>query len=47
MGLSNMHLLRDVAWESPPGTYSKATKDLAEEAEIGSFWHWLGRKDKT
>lgn len=25
----------------------KAVKDLAEEVEQGSFWHWLWRKDRA
>lgn len=29
------------------GLKKKQTQDLAEEAEKGSFWLWLRRKDKV
>ena len=28
------------------GRLKRATKDLAEEAEKGSFWLWMRRKDR-
>lgn len=45
MGLSTTRLLRDVGVTG--GNLKKATKELAEEAEKGSFWLWLRRKDKS
>lgn len=44
VGLSTTHLLRDTGVTG--GKLKKATKELAEEAEKGSFWLWLRRKDK-
>ena len=44
VGLSTIRLLKDTGVTG--GTLKKATKELAEEAEKGSFWLWLRRKDK-
>lgn len=44
LGLLTTCLLRDVRVNG--GNPKKATKELAEEAEKGSFWLWLKRKDK-
>lgn len=45
MGLSTIRLLKDVGVTG--GRLKKATKELAEEAEKGSFWLWLRRKDRS
>lgn len=44
VGLSTTRLLRDAGVTG--GNLRKATKELAEEAEKGSMWLWLRRKDK-
>ena len=44
VGLSTIRLLKETGVTG--GTLKKATKELAEEAEKGSFWLWLRRKDK-
>lgn len=45
VGLSTTRLLRDAGVTG--GKLRKATKELAEEAEKGSFWLWLRRKDRN
>ncbi|XP_077382825.1 5-azacytidine-induced protein 2 isoform X1 [Festucalex cinctus] len=45
VGLSATRLLRDAGVTG--GKLRKAIKDLAEEAEKGSFWLWLRRKDRS
>ncbi len=45
MGLSTTRLMREVGVTG--GILKKAIKELAEEAEKGSFWLWLRRKDKS
>ncbi|RXN29065.1 hypothetical protein ROHU_018794 [Labeo rohita] len=44
LGLSTIRLLREAGVTG--GKLRRATKDLAEEAEKGSFWLWLRRKDR-
>ena len=44
VGLSTIRLLKDTGVTG--GTLKKATKVLTEEAEKGSFWLWLRKKDK-
>ncbi|KAJ8364766.1 hypothetical protein SKAU_G00135970 [Synaphobranchus kaupii] len=44
VGMSTTRLLRDAGVTG--GKLKKATKELAEEVEKGSFWLWLRRKDK-
>ncbi|KAK0150710.1 hypothetical protein N1851_004671 [Merluccius polli] len=44
VGLSTTRLLRDAGVTGR--NLKKAIKELAEEAEKGSFWLWLRRKDK-
>ncbi|RXN06597.1 hypothetical protein ROHU_032706 [Labeo rohita] len=44
LGLSTIRLLREAGVTR--GKLRRATKDLAEEAEKGSFWLWLRRKDR-
>ena len=44
LGLSTTRLLRDAGLTG--GRLKRATKDLAEEAEKGSFLLWLRRKDR-
>lgn len=44
LGLSTIRLLREAGVTG--GRLRRATKDLAEEAEKGSFWLWLRRKDR-
>ncbi|KAJ8356842.1 hypothetical protein SKAU_G00196360 [Synaphobranchus kaupii] len=44
VGQSTTRLLRDAGVAG--GKLKKATKELAEEVEKGSFWLWLRRKDK-
>jgi hypothetical protein len=43
-GLSTIRLLRDAGVTG--GRLKRATQDLAEEAEKGSFWLWLRTKDR-
>ena len=45
VGQSATRLLRDAGVTG--GKLRKAIKDLAEEAEKGSFWLWLRRKDRS
>lgn len=45
VGQSTTRLLRDAGVTGR--NLRKATKDLAEEAEKGSFWLWLRRKDRS
>ena len=45
VGLSTTRLLGDAGVTG--GKLRKATKALAEEAEKGSFWLWLRRKDRN
>lgn len=45
MGLSTTHLLKDTGVTG--GNLKRAIKELSEEAEKGSFWLWLRRKDKS
>ena len=45
MGLSTICLPRDTGVTG--GNLKKTTKELAEEAEKGSFWLWLRRKDMS
>ena len=45
ISLSTQRFLRDLGFTA--GKSKGIMKDLAEEAEKGSFWLWLRRKDKT
>ena len=45
VGQSTTRLLRDTGVTG--GKLKKTTKELVEEAEKGSFWLWLRRKDKN
>lgn len=44
VGTTTTRLLRDVG--TTGATLRRVTKALAEEAEKGSFWLWLRRRDK-
>ena len=45
VGLSTKRFLRDIGYTETKAR--KAIKELAEEAERGSFWLWLRRRDKS
>ena len=45
VGTSTLHFLKSMGVTGPK--LKKALKNLAEEAEQGSFWLWLRRKDKA
>ena len=44
-GLSTNRFLRDIGFTA--AKVKKVLKDLSEEAEEGSFWLWLRRKDRS
>ncbi len=45
VGLSTNRFLKDIGFTA--AKVKKVVRDLAEEAEKGSFWLWLRRKDRS